>query len=130
MSRQRSVILTLIVALLAGGLVAIFATTISPLQADGAPDLPVVAAFLAALTVLIGALVTLVTLAVHARWPALGGAVRGAANPAVAVRQGMLVAVACAICLILALLGSLDVAFVLVIVLLIGLVETYIQVRG
>lgn len=119
----------MIVALMAGALVALFATSVSPLADDGTPDVPVVAAFLGALTLLVGALATLLALVVHARWPALAGARRGPADPAVAVRQGVIAAVVCLAFLVLALLDSLDIAFVLVTLLLAGLVETFLQVR-
>ncbi|MCB0158232.1 MAG: hypothetical protein KDD83_08865, partial [Caldilineaceae bacterium] len=59
MNRPRTLVLTLIVALLAGVLVALFATSIAPVADDGALDVPVVAAFVGALTVLVGALATL-----------------------------------------------------------------------
>ena len=75
MNRSRTLILTLIVALLAGVLVALFATSVTPVADDGALDVPVVAAFVAALTVLVGALATLLALGLHARWPALAGVI-------------------------------------------------------
>ena len=130
MNRPRTLVLTLIVALLAGVLVALFATSIAPVADDGALDVPVVAAFVGALTVLVGALATLLALALHARWPALAGAHRGRPNPVAAVRQGALAGVVCLTFLVLALLDSLDIAFVLVTLLLAGLVEAFVQVRG
>lgn len=129
MSRQRTVVLALIIMLLAGALVAIFATTIEPVQPDGTVDTPVIVAFLASLTILIGAVATVIALLLHARWPALAGAHKHVPDPAAAVRQGMIAAIVCLAFLVLALLDSLDIAFVLVTILLAGLVETFIQVR-
>ena len=130
MNRPRTLVLTLIVALLAGVLVALFATSIAPVADDGALDVPVVAAFVGALTVLVGALATLLALGLHARWPALAGVRRGRPDPVAAVRQGVIAGIVCLTFLVLALLDSLDIAFVLVTLLLAGLVEAFVQVRG
>ena len=73
----------------------------------------------------------LVALALHRRWPGLAGVrdARRRADPWVAVRQGVLLAVAVGVMLLLTLLQMLDVAFALVTLVLAGLIEGFFQNR-
>ena len=86
--------------------------------------------FLGLLTLVFG-LGSLVALALHRRWPALAGVrdARRRADPWVATRQGVLLAIAVGVMLLLTLLRMLDVAFALVTLVLAGLIEGFFQNR-
>jgi ABC-type branched-subunit amino acid transport system permease subunit len=86
--------------------------------------------FLGLLTLVFG-LGTLVALALHRRWPALAGVrdVRRRADPWVAARQGVLLALAVGVMLLLTLMRMLDIAFALVTLVLAGLIEGFFQNR-
>lgn len=83
------------------------------------------------LLTLVFGLGSLVALALHRRWPALAGVrdVRRRADPWVAARQGVLLALAVGVMLLLTLLRMLDVAFALVTLVLAGLIEGFFQNR-
>ena len=83
------------------------------------------------LLTLVFGLGSLVALAVHRRWPALAGVrdVRRRADPWVAARQGVLLALAVGVMLLLTLLRRLDIAFALVTLVLAGLIEGFFQNR-
>ena len=95
---------------------------------SGDINLPAFGLLLAALATVAGAVSSLLALQIHARWPSLAGA-RRHADPAVAVRQGLWVAIFVLILALLAYLRVLDVVFILVALLLIGFVEAFIQSR-
>jgi ABC-type branched-subunit amino acid transport system permease subunit len=87
--------------------------------------------FFLGLLALVFGLGSLVALALHRRWPNLAGVrdPRRRADPWVAARQGLLLAVAVGVMLLLALLRMLDIAFALVTLVLAGLVEGFFQNR-
>lgn len=88
--------------------------------------------FFAALFLFVASAGSLLALALHRRWPALaGGARRGNRKPIAdpALRQGILAALVVVTLTALAAVRALDVAFVIVVVLLAGLVEAYAQAR-
>jgi hypothetical protein len=99
---------------------------------------------LAALILLFGGIMLTVTgmvgllaLALSRRWPILAGrgglsrspAVRVRSRSQAAVRQGLLAGTVAAAMLVLALTGWLDLAIALVIIVLAGLVESFVQSR-
>jgi membrane protein implicated in regulation of membrane protease activity len=120
---------------------------VSPFLPDGAVNIPAVALFVLALTVLVFGLSSLVALGLHRRWPGLAGnpnnpQAKGKGNqgknnrnkkqepPAgAALRQGMWMAGAAAILAVLALMQELDIILVLITFGLVGLLEAYVQSR-
>jgi hypothetical protein len=87
--------------------------------------------FLLGLLALVFGLGSLVALALHRRWPGLAGVrdPRRRADPWVAARQGLLLALAVGVMLLLMLLRMLDIAFALVTLVLAGLIEGFFQNR-
>jgi ABC-type branched-subunit amino acid transport system permease subunit len=83
------------------------------------------------LLALVFGLGALAALALHRRWPALAGVrdPRRRADPWVAARQGVLLALAVGVMLLLTLMRMLDVAFALVTLVLAGLIEGFFQNR-
>ncbi|MFN8487302.1 MAG: hypothetical protein U0350_06895 [Caldilineaceae bacterium] len=113
-----------------GGALIYLLQNIPPTLPDGKWDLPVITLFMAALALLASGSGALVALRLHQRWPALGGAQRQAApKPEIALRQGFLFSGAVTAIALLALFHTLDITFVLVTCLLLGLVEAYLQNR-
>jgi hypothetical protein len=113
-----------------GGLLAYLLSSVSPWQADGQLDRLRVALFFGALLISITGLGGAVALALHRRYPNLGGGNRQrSARPAVALRQGFLLGCAVVILAILAFFRIFDVIFLLSIPLLVGLLEAYLQHR-
>jgi hypothetical protein len=86
--------------------------------------------FLGMLALVFG-LGSLVALALHRRWPALAGVrdPRRRPDPWVAARQGLLLALAVGVMLVLTLARMLDIAFALVTLVLAGLIEGFFQNR-
>ena len=80
---------------------------------------------------LVGGFGSLMALALHSRWPVLAGVRdrRRSASPSVAVRQGALLALAIGVIVLLAYLNFLDMVFVFVSFVLIGLLEAFLQSR-
>jgi hypothetical protein len=87
--------------------------------------------FWLALMALGGGLGTVLALILHNRWPGLAGVrtKRNKPEPFVAVRQGLLLALAVGVLAVLAFWNFLDIAFVIVTFLLIGLLEASLQSR-
>jgi hypothetical protein len=87
--------------------------------------------FMLGMFALVFGLGALVALALHRRWPGLAGVrdPRRRPDPWVAARQGILLALAVAVMLLLTLLRMLDVAFALVTLVLAGLIEGFFQNR-
>jgi hypothetical protein len=87
--------------------------------------------FLLGLLALVFGLGSLVALALHRRWPGLAGVrdPRRRPDPWVAARQGILLALAVGVMLLLTLMRMLDVAFALVTLVLAGLIEGFFQNR-
>ncbi len=114
--------------LLGGALSGYLLWRISPYLDDGRLNMMAFALLMAALATVAGAGSSLLALQIHARWPSLAGA-RRHADPAVAVRQGLWVAIFVLIVALLAFLRVLDIVFIVVTLLLIGFTEAYIQSR-
>lgn len=113
-----------------GGALGYLLRNIPPTSPDGQWDLPVIALFMGALALLVSGLGALIALRLQQRWPLIGGAQRQAgAKPEAALRQGCLLGVATIALALFALLQTLDITFLLVTLLLIGLVEAYLQNR-
>ena len=133
MITRRQVVVWSSVAMLAGGaLTAYLLLSVSPALPEGQPNYPAILLFFAAVMAFVAGLGALVALALHRRWPALAGAgrePRDQAAPSVALRQGLFLAVAAGVTLLLAFLQVLDIAFVLVTVVLLGLLEAFLQNR-
>lgn len=113
-----------------GGTLGYLLQSIPPTLSSGQWNLPVITLFMAALALLVSGIGALVALRLHQRWPAMGGAQRQAAlKPEIALRQGSLLSGAVIAIALFALLHMLDITFILVICLLLGLVEAYLQNR-
>ncbi len=119
---------SIIAGLVAAALTGYILWGISPFLSGGEINLAALGLLLAALATFAGAVSSLLALQIHARWPSLAGA-RRHADPAVAVRQGLWVAIFVLILALLSFLRVLDVVFILVALLLIGFVEAFIQSR-
>jgi len=117
--------------ILAGGSgLAYLLWVIPPTFADAQWNLPIITLFLAALALVSSGVGAMIALALHRRWPALSGVrAHRAPQPEAAVRQGAWVGITITIWALLALLRMVDITFVLVTVLLVGLLETFIQSR-
>jgi hypothetical protein len=133
MITRRQVVAWSLVATLAGGAFLTYLLLgVSPFLPEGQPNYAAVLLFFAAVMALAAGLGTLAALALHRRWPSLAGAgrdPRDEAAPSVALRQGLFLAVAAGVTLLLAFLRVLDAAFVLVTVVLLGLLEAFLQNR-
>lgn len=121
------------IAALAGGmLLGYLLWAVPPTLPDGEVNTAALILFLVGLLALIFGVGTLVALALHRRWPGLAGIrdKRRRPQPWVAMRQGLLLAAALGVLLMLALWSSLDIAFVFVTLVLAGLLEGFLQSRG
>jgi hypothetical protein len=125
----------MIVATLVGaaGMLLLFSVLASmpPLLPNGEQNNAAVVLFFLGLLALVFGLGSLVALAIHRRWPALAGVrdPRRRPDPWVAARQGVLLALAVGVMLLLTLMDRLDVAFALVTLVLAGLIEGFFQNR-
>lgn len=130
MTRRQVLVWSIFLLLVGGCTLGYLLQNIPPTSSDGHKDLPVIALFLVALTLLVTGVGTLTALRLHQRWPAIGGTQRHApAKPETALRQGFLLSVATTAIALLMLLHTLDITFILVTFLLLGLVEAYLQNR-
>lgn len=130
MSRTLVIGWSLIFALAGGVTLGYLLYAVPPRQADGAFNWPVVALFWLATVLVSGGVGSLCALILQRRWPSFGGARRYmSAQPEIALRQGALLAAATGAIALLAFLHILDIVFVLVIGLLVGLFEVYLQNR-
>jgi hypothetical protein len=104
---------------------------VPPWLPSGQTNNAAVILFFAGLLSLVFGLGSLVALALHRRWPALAGVrdLRRRADPWVAARQGVLLALAVGVMLLLTLARMLDIAFALVTLVLAGLIEGFFQNR-
>jgi len=119
-----------ILIVVGGGALGYLLQNIPPTRPDGKWDLPIITLFMAALALLVSGVGALVALRLHQRWPAMGGAQRQATlRPETALRQGFLLSGAVTAIALFALLHMLDITFILVICLLLGLMEAYLQNR-
>jgi hypothetical protein len=124
--------LATLLALVGGGILAYLLWQVPPRQSNGQLDLPALALFFGGLWMLTTGLVSLLADRLHRRWPALAGHL--GVDPrfrtaGAALRQGALLALALCLVAAFAFLRILDIIFVLVILLLVGLVEAYFQSR-
>lgn len=129
MSRTQAFVRTIVGAMVGMALLAFLLFVESPRGADGQLDRVNVGLFFVALMLTTGSLGSILLLFLHNRWPALAGAKRGAPDPAVAMRQGVLIALVAGTLAILTLLQRLDLAYVLGAILLAGLIEAFFQSR-
>ena len=130
MSRTLVIGWSLILALAGGVTLGYLLYAVPPRQADGAFNWPVVALFWLAIVLIAAGIGSLCAVILQRRWPRVGGARRYTpAQPEIALRQGVLFAVALGAIVLLAFFHILDVVFVLVIGLLVGLLEVYLQNR-
>ncbi len=120
-----SILIIILSTLLLGYLL----TSVSPYLFDNQLNIPAIILLFASLLLFTQSLATLIALRLHTRWPALAGEPTRYPDPIVAVRQGLLVALATIAIALLALFHFLDIIFVLVILLLAGLIEVFIQNR-
>jgi hypothetical protein len=104
---------------------------VPPLFTDGQPNTAALILFIFGLLMLVFGVGSLVSLALHRRWPMLAGSRDRRRRPApwIALRQGALLALAVGVMLLLALLRMFDLAFALVTLVLAGLVEGFLQSR-
>jgi hypothetical protein len=130
MTRLHTISWSLLLMLAGSSALAYLLTSVSPHLSDGQLDLPMLVLFLLALLLLVTGVGTAVALLIHRQWPSLGGSKRRSlSKPNVALRQGFLFACAIIANLLLALFQMFDLVFVLVLLLLAGLVEAYLQHR-
>ncbi len=102
---------------------------VPPVTGDGQTDLVVVGAFILASMIMVSGIAAFLFLPLHRRWPALAGTKRGAPEPFVAIRQGLLTGATAGVLAVLALSQMLDIAFVTGTILIAGLTEAFLQSR-
>lgn len=90
-------------------------------------NIPVIIIFFITVFVSASTIFALVGLRLHKRWPMLAGARGKTPEPTIAVRQGLLFGLALIVIALLALVQMIDIIFVLVIFLLMGLLEGFFQ---
>lgn len=131
MTRTQAVALGSGSALLGGGLLAYLVLRIPPRLPDGEANVAALLLALICLLLLAGGIGTLAALALHNRWPTLAGARRRTRpSPAVAVRQGALAALGAGAIVLLAYARMLDAAYLAVTILILVLLEAFIQSRA
>ena len=132
MTRAQAVGLSGAGVLMGGGLLIYVVTSVSPKLPTGEPNSAALIMALVSAMVLAGALGTLLALTLHKRWPGLAGAsgTSRTPEPAVALRQGFLIALGTGFMLALAYRRMLDVPFFIVTILLLVLLEAFIQSRA
>ncbi|MFN2202202.1 MAG: hypothetical protein ACK2UO_13405 [Caldilineaceae bacterium] len=131
MTRAQAVGLSSAGVLLGGGLLIFVVTSVPPELASGEPNSAALLMALVSAMVLAGGIGMLLALTLHKRWPGLAGA-SGATRvpePAVALRQGFLISLGTGFILTLAYRGMLDAPFFVVTILLLVLLEAFIQSR-
>ena len=132
MTRAQAAGLSGVGIVVGGGLLIFLVTTVSPWLSEREPNAAALLMALVSTMLLVGGAGAMLALALHRRWPGLAGApVDGSAlpEPAVALRQGTLLAVGAGFVLILAYRDMLDAAFFLVTLLLLVLFEAFVQSR-
>lgn len=131
MTRTSALIWATFAAILGGAGLIYLLTTVSPWLEPNVLNLPAVVGFFGATFLLLSGIASVAALALHERMPVLAGITRrqpGAVPaPEVAIRQGVLLALALCASLLLSMLGLLDPAFALVAVLIAMLVEAIWQ---
>lgn len=130
MTRVQVLAWSIVLILTGGGVLGYLLQGVPPTLPTGQWNLPVITCFIAALAGLVSGIGALSALLLHQRWPALAGAPRHkASHPETALRQGLLLGIATTAISLFALLRTLDITFILVTLLLLGLVEAYLQNR-
>ncbi len=131
MTRTQAVGFSGVGALVGGGLLAFLVSSVPPEMADGEPNAAALLMALLSAMLLMGGLGLILALALHRRWPRLAGAsgpgIR--AEPAVALRQGTLLALGAGFILTLYYREMLDAAFFVVTILMLILFEAFVQSR-
>jgi len=131
MTRTQLTFISMIAILAGAGLLFYLLTSVPPVGADGQMDMPAVVLFFIALALTALGGISLIASVLHLQWPALAGAgPRSQPAPIAALRQGVIFATAFILMAILAFLQRLDIALILVILLVAGLIETFIQNRA
>ncbi len=132
MTRGQVMTIAAVAALAGAVLLGYLLWAVPPTFPDGQVNTAALILFLVGVLALVFGFGSLVALALHRRWPALAGVRdrRRRPQPWVAMRQGLLLAIALGVLLILALWSSLDIAFVFVTLVLAGLLEGFLQSRG
>ncbi|MDQ3248944.1 MAG: hypothetical protein M3Q45_06995 [Chloroflexota bacterium] len=130
MTRATVLAWSMLLCLGGGGMLVYLLRYVPPTLPDAGWHWPMISLFITALALLVSGIGALGALAVHRRWPGLGGARRhGVPQPDTALRQGFLLGSMSTVLALLALFRLLDITFLLVTLLLAGLVEAYVQSR-
>lgn len=103
---------------------------VSPYQTNTDLDKTSIALFLMGIFVFATSIGIVIALVIHQRWPSLAGSTKYAPAPLIAVRQGILLAVAIIAIALLALMQILDIVFIAFVVLVVGLFEAFLQNRS
>jgi hypothetical protein len=113
------------------GLLAYLLWTVPPILPDGSPNQAALILFLLGLLLLVFGFGGLVALALHGRWAGLAGVRdrRKRPDPGVALRQGLLLALAVGVMAVYTYLRTPDLAVLLVTLIIAGLVEAFLQNR-
>ena len=130
MTRAQVLAWSIFLILSGGGVLGYLVQVVPPTLPTGQWNLPMIALFITALAFLNSGIGAVGALLLHRRWPAMAGARRRKLpHPETALRQGILLSAAITAITLFALLRTLDITFILVTFLLIGLVEAYLQNR-
>ena len=133
MNRSQAAGWSTFAALVGAASLAYLLSSVAPLHPDGSFRLPALVGFFAGALLLVGGMGTALALVLHERFPALAGVdprrPGDGAAPEAAVRQGILSGATAAVLLLLGLFDLLDIAFVIVVLLLAGMVEAFWQNR-
>lgn len=129
MSRTQVFGWALIFALLSGVLLTYLITFVSPFLSDTQLNSPAIILFFLGLFMFVASIGTLIALRLHMKWPRLGGLNHGQIEPFIAVRQGLLTSTATVLNCVMAFWRVFDIVFVLVLFLLAGLFEVFLQSR-
>lgn len=131
MTRSSATIWATFAAILGGAALVYLLMTTSPWRTASDLNVPAITGFFGAAFLFFAGIASIVALAVHDRAPILAGVSRRqpGARPApeVAIRQGVLLATALCVALLLSMFHLLDPAFALVAVLIAALVEAIWQ---
>ncbi|MCB9137939.1 MAG: hypothetical protein H6642_06295 [Caldilineaceae bacterium] len=101
-----------------------------PIDSTGSLNVPAIILFFTGLGLTAAGFSSSVAAVLHDQWPGLAGVKRGRPDRLIALRQGLLIAAAVLALAALALAQQLDIAFVIVTLLMVGLVEAFIQSRA
>lgn len=128
----------LFIALLGVAVVGYMVTQVPPTQPSGDLDFSALLPFFLGAVLAVAGATGILSIALSRRWPALAGRLALTARSSVeqgqrraraGIRQGILAGVAVAAMLALFLSGWLDLAIALVLIIFVGLVESFIQSR-